>query len=145
MTEGTDGPKTGLPAARAPDPFARVLELSPLPWRVGQDVLPLGTYTAVVDANGEHVCEAAEDHGDFIAWCANSHAPQAAAAGGVAPDSSALVSENRRLREALEFYAEPKNWRTTGHPQIDANDTAVSRDTGQQARAALTTQGGDHG
>lgn len=46
--------------------------------------------------------------------------------------------ENARLRTALEFYADQTSWRTTGHPQIDAWDTAAIRDGGSRARTALT-------
>lgn len=41
------------------------------------------------------------------------------------------------LEKALTFYADEANWRTRGHPQIDAHDTAISFDRGARARNAL--------
>lgn len=46
-------------------------------------------------------------------------------------------TENERLEGVLGFYADPENWRTKGHPQIDAMDTPVRHDKGKVAREAL--------
>ena len=47
------------------------------------------------------------------------------------------TKELRRCEEALRFYAEPANWRTTRHPSIDGNDTPIVNDRGVRAREAL--------
>lgn len=44
------------------------------------------------------------------------------------------------LEAALTFYADGANWRTRGHPQIDAHDTAVNFDRGATARNAIRPQ-----
>lgn len=41
------------------------------------------------------------------------------------------------IMRALEFYAKESNWRTRGHPQIDATDTRVNYDYGATARRVL--------
>ena len=38
-----------------------------------------------------------------------------------------LEEENARLREALEFYANPKNW-TEGHKYRDADEATIFED-----------------
>lgn len=47
------------------------------------------------------------------------------------------AAEIERLRGALEFYADPKTWKTNGHPQIDADLKPIVRDGGDVARKAL--------
>jgi len=49
-------------------------------------------------------------------------------------EANARIAE---LEEALTFYADEANWRTRGHPQIDAHDTAVNFDRGACARNAI--------
>ena len=44
------------------------------------------------------------------------------------------------LEAALTFYADEANWRTRGHPQIDAHDTAINFDRGARARNAIRPQ-----
>ena len=40
-----------------------------------------------------------------------------------------LERENKRLREALEFYADPQNW-SEGHKYRDADDATIFQDSG---------------
>ncbi len=40
-----------------------------------------------------------------------------------------LEEENNRLREALRFYADPKNW-NEGHKYRDADDATIFQDAG---------------
>ena len=40
-----------------------------------------------------------------------------------------LEDENNRLREALQFYADPKSW-SEGHKYRDADDATIFQDTG---------------
>lgn len=46
-------------------------------------------------------------------------------------------AEIKRLRSALEFYADPKTWTPNGHPQIDSDTKPIVRDGGKVAREAL--------
>lgn len=39
-----------------------------------------------------------------------------------------LEAENKRLREALEFYANPKHW-SEGHKYRDADEATIYEDT----------------
>lgn len=41
-----------------------------------------------------------------------------------------LEEENNRLREALKFYADPKNW-SEGHKYRDADDATIFQDSGE--------------
>jgi hypothetical protein len=41
-----------------------------------------------------------------------------------------LEEENQRLREALEFYADPKHW-SEGHKYRDADEATIFEDKGQ--------------
>ena len=41
-----------------------------------------------------------------------------------------LEEENQRLREALEFYANPKNW-AEGHKYRDADEATIFEDKDQ--------------
>ena len=70
-------------------------------------------------------------HSDFIRKC---------------EETACRVDQLRRaineILDALEFYADEKNWvAQRGHPQIDAHDTAVNEDKGERARAALRQMG----
>jgi hypothetical protein len=51
--------------------------------------------------------------------------------------NAALIAAAPDLYQALAFYASEENWRTRGHPQIDADDTPIRHDRGHVARAAL--------
>ncbi len=46
-----------------------------------------------------------------------------------------LEAENKRLREALEFYANPKHW-SEGHKFRDADDATIFEDTGETSASA---------
>lgn len=50
---------------------------------------------------------------------------------------AAKNAEVKRLRSALEFYADPKTWTPNGHPQIDSDTKPIVRDGGKVAREAL--------
>lgn len=55
-------------------------------------------------------------------------------------DLDAARERIAELEAALTFYADGANWRTRGHPQIDAHDTAVNFDRGARARNAIRPQ-----
>jgi len=46
-----------------------------------------------------------------------------------------LEAENKRLREALEFYANPKHW-SEGHKFRDADEATIFEDTSQTSVSA---------
>lgn len=46
-----------------------------------------------------------------------------------------LEEENKKLREALEFYANPKHW-SEGHKYRDADDATIFEDTGVTSASA---------
>ena len=48
-----------------------------------------------------------------------------------------LYEENKRYREALEFYADLKNWRKTHAERASNSPSKVIADTGERARKAL--------
>jgi len=51
-----------------------------------------------------------------------------------------LTEKNIRMKEALEFYADAKNWRSPSSgfaSQYDPEPAPMSRDCGRQARNAL--------
>ena len=50
------------------------------------------------------------------------------------PESGKMRDLVTEVLKVLNFYGEPSNWRTTGHLQIDAHDTRISRDGGAMAR-----------
>lgn len=48
-----------------------------------------------------------------------------------------LLNENRKLREAVEWYGNRDNWRAKGHPQIDADTAPALMDGGSKARFVM--------
>lgn len=57
-------------------------------------------------------------------------------------DRDALKAEVARLREALTFYAEPRNYREVSSNDYGHWKSAIEQDDGKRARAALGKDGG---